>query len=231
MADLTVLTFWWGEKYSPIYVARLASGLRRHLHQPYRFVCVHGRGLVPPPGIETAPLADPGLCTIPGCFARLRTFSPEWQREVGIEAGGRIVCLDLDIIITGSLDPLFDRDEDFVILTGANASNPCRFNGSVLMLRAGAHAEVWSTFSLEAARRAKFFSFPDDQGWLWHTIPDAAGWQVGAESGIYAFSKPGWPDGDVRLPEDARLVAFPGARDPSHYMQLGWVQQHWFDHA
>jgi hypothetical protein len=226
MADLTILTFWWGDKYSPGYVARLASGLRRHLHQPYRFVCVHGRGMVPPPDVETAPLADPGLCTIPGCFARLRTFSPDWQRQHDIAAGSRIVCLDLDLIVTGPLDPLFDRDEDFVIWQHANVSNPCPYNASVTMLRACAHAEVWSRFSPDAARRAKFFSFPDDQGWLWHTIPDAAGWECGAASGIWAFGKRAWPK-DNKLPDDARIVAFPGARDPLHYVDLEWVQQHW----
>lgn len=229
MDALNILTFWWGDKYPLAYVERLACGLARHMHQPYRFVCVHGRGLQPPAGVEGVRLADPGLCTMRGCFARLRTFSPEWQQQIGIAPGERIVWLDLDIIITGSLDELFDRDEDFVILQGANRFNPCPHNGSVIMLRAGAHAEVWDTFSPEAARNVPFFEFPDDQGWLWHCLPDAAGWQVG-ESGIYAFQKPAWPRDD-RLPPNARIVAFPGHRDPSHYLQREWVQQHWFRHA
>jgi hypothetical protein len=230
MADLTILTFWWGDKYSPLYVDRLARGVARHLRQPHRFICVHGRGMVPPPDVETALLADPGLCTIPGCFARLRVFSPDWQRELGIAADKRSVWLDLDSIITGPLDPLFDLDDDFAILLGANVSNKCHYNGSVVMLRACAHAEVWSDFSLEAARRTEFFSFPDDQGWLWHTIPDATGWQVGPTSGIYAFQKNLWPHG-YHLPHGARIVTFPGGRDPSHYMQLNWVQKHWFGNA
>jgi hypothetical protein len=229
MDPLNILTFWWGTKYPASYVERLARGLARNLKQPYRFVCIHGRGLDVPAGIEARRIADPGLCTIRGCFARLRTFDPGWQRELGIGLGERIVWLDLDIIITGHLDPLFDRDEDLMLLLGANMWNPCPYNGSVMMLRAGTHPEVWSEFSPEAVRQIEFHEFPDDQGWIWHMAPDAAGWRVG-ESGIYAFQKPAWPVGD-RLPEDARIVAFPGSRDPGHYVHLEWVQRHWFVHA
>jgi hypothetical protein len=136
------------------------------------------------------------------------------------------VCIDLDTVITGPLDGLFDRPENFIILQGANASNPCPFNGSLMMLRAGARPDVWRDFSLKAAGSVPFFEFPDDQGWLWHKIPDAAGWKAGSESGVYAFQKPGWPKDD-RLPADAKIVAFPGWRDPSKFANEPWVRQHW----
>jgi hypothetical protein len=68
---------------------------------------------------------------VPGCFARSALFDPEWQARHGIEPGDRFVCLDLDLIVTGPLDGLFDRPEPFAILQGVNASNPCPYNGSV----------------------------------------------------------------------------------------------------
>jgi hypothetical protein len=51
--------------------------------------------------------------------------------------------------VTGPLDPLFDRKDDFTILQGINTTNPCPYNGSIWMLKAGARPEVWSEFSLE----------------------------------------------------------------------------------
>lgn len=212
MEGLTVCTWRWGQKYSDGYVARLEAGLRRHLRQPFAF-----RVFAPEP-------ADAALTEVPGCFARLRMFDPAWQETNGVR--GRLVCLDLDLIVTGPLDDLFDRPEPFVILQGANAANPCPFNGSVQMLRAGAHPEVWTDFSLEAARALPFHEFPDDQGYLAHKIPGAAGWPAGRESGVYGFQKPGWPRGEA-LPRDARIVAFPGWRDPIGYQHLTWVQEHW----
>jgi hypothetical protein len=209
---LIFVTWIWGSKYGAHYVARLRSGVRRHHHGQHDFLAVAPSG------------ADHGL--LDGCLCRLRMFSPQWQGKFGIAQGDRIVCLDLDLIVTGELDPLFNRPEDFVILAGANAANPCPFNGSVMMLRAGSNAHVWDQFSLEAADRMPHYHFPDDQGWIWHALPDAAVWNVGPSSGIYAFRKPQWPKHD-QLPDDARMVAFPGHRDPSQFTALPWVRRYW----
>lgn len=214
MTEITVCTWLWGSKYGPHYVERLARGVARHLEQPHRFVVFR-----PQP-------EDEYLTQVPGCLARLRMFDPAWQKANGIEEGQRVVCLDLDLIITGELDPLFDRPETFVILQGANAVNPCPYNGSVFMLRGGAHPQVWSDFSLAVIGMLPFYAFPDDQGWLAHKLPNSAAWRAGASSGIYAFQKPGWPAGQG-LPNNARIVAFPGSRDPSQFEGLDWVREHW----
>jgi hypothetical protein len=212
---LHISTWIWGDKYSAEHLRKLEDGVARHMVQEYRWMVCH-----PEP-------EDGYLTVIPGCFARLRMFDPEWQERQDIEPGDRLVCLDLDSVVISTLDPLFDRPEPFLILQGANASNPCPFNGSVMMLRAGYRPDVWSDFSLEAASKAPRYQFPDDQGWLWHKLPDAAGWKVGSASGIYAFRKPGWPSRGTALAADARLVVFPGWRDPSQYADLPWVRENW----
>lgn len=223
---LVVCTFLWGKKYTPIYVERLYAGLRQHLEQPFRFMCMTERDRIAhlSSGIERHAIKDPELTNIRGCFARLRMFDQGWQHNRQID--DRLVCLDLDVVITGPLDPLFDRPEPLVVLQGANASNPCPFNCSVMMLRKGAHPELWTDFSLDKLDDIPRYEFPDDQGWLWHKVPQAAGWKVGAASGIYAFKKPGWPRGD-HLAKDARIVSFIGWRDPKAFTHLPWVQEHW----
>jgi hypothetical protein len=214
VSRLFVGTWFWGSKYSSDYLDKLDAGVQRHLKVPHSWQVWH-------PEPEDGP-----LILMSGCFARLRMFSPAWQQKQGIAPGDRIVCLDLDSVVTGSLDALFDRPGTFTILQGANASNPCPYNGSIFMLRAGYHEEVWDDFSPEAAKAAPFYAFPDDQGWLAHKIPNADGWRVGSNSGIYAFQKPGWPTG-MALPRDAKLVVFPGWRDPAKFTRLDWIQRHW----
>lgn len=204
----------WGTKYSSDYVDKLQAGIRRHLTQPHRFE------------VFTPSPEDSHLTKIKGCFVRLRMFDPAWQEVNGIVAGDRIVCIDLDVVITGPLDPLFNRPEPFMILQGANAANPCPYNGSLWMLRAGYRPDVWTDFSLEAAAKVPFYEFPDDQGFLAHKLPNEMGWKVGSPSGVYAFKKPGWPKGD-NLPADARMVAFPGWRSPEKFKELPWVKEHW----
>jgi hypothetical protein len=229
---LTVITFWWGDKYPPEYVERLRAGFARHLREPHRFVCAVDGNLeeqaqrlasVGPP-FSVTHIRDRQLLAIRGCFARLRLFDPEWQRELLVD--DRIVCVDLDAVVTGPLDPLFFRSDPFLILQGANASNPCPYNGSLWMLRAGYRPDVWSDFSIAAAKRVPYYEFPDDQAWLNAKIPDGAGWNVGPESGIWSFAKRGWPK-DNHLPDNAKLVVFPGWRDPSKFRYLPWIHEHW----
>ena len=222
---LTICAWCWGNKYGDHYVRRLFAGLARNIREPVRLILITDK-YRDIPGVELARLPDVRLTKIKGCFARLRMFDPKWQLSLGIAPGIRLVCIDLDSIITGNLDPLFARPEPFMILTGANAANPCPYNGSVFMLRGGYRPDVWEDFSLRAAARVPYYEFPDDQGWLAAKIPGTVGWRAGSASGIYAFKKPGWPPGD-ELPADARLVVFPGRRDPAQFQHLPWIKQRW----
>lgn len=201
--------FVWGDKYGSDYIDKLRRGLERNLtgHE-----------------FRVFEAEDADLTQVPGCFARLRAFDPEWQARQGLKEGDRLVILDLDLVVTGSLEGLFDREDGFTILQGVNSSNPCPYNGSLWTLRAGYRPDVWSDFSLEAARKVPFDSFPDDQAWFAHKLPEAG--KFGPEDGVYAFQKPGWPKGQA-LPKKARIVAFPGWRDPSGWTHLDWIKQHW----
>lgn len=228
LAMLAISTWLWGDKYGPEDVIKLRNAVKRHLKQKHRFLVMteRERQWEPPEGIERHAIKDPELLAHQGCFARLRMFDYGWQRNRNID--DRLVCLDLDIVITNRLDQLFDRPETFVILGGANSVNPCPYNGSVMMLRPGHHGELWTEFSMEKAQQIKYHVFPDDQGWIAHLLPNAATWPCGTKSGIYAFKKPGWPVNSFALPADARIVAFPGARRPQDYAKkLHWVRMHW----
>lgn len=235
---LTVFTWLWGYKFSREDVLKLFRGVQRHLKQEHQF-CVISENYYDgwPSDVTQLMIVDGDLIRLPGCFARLRMFDPRWieylnrNHLVDID---RIACIDLDTVITGPLDPLFDRPESFVIMQKGNASNPCPYNGALMMLRAGVHPEVWNDFSIEAAGRVPFYEFPDDQGWLWHKVPNAAGWMCGVESGVFVFRKPGWPSFDREmkrgaddLPKGARLVTFSGGRSPDKFKHLDWVKENW----
>lgn len=217
---LTVAAWLWGKKYPVSHVEKLQRGIARHLKQKHRFVCITNRD-VP---CERIPVEDQKLFSVrDGCYVRLRMFDPEWQARHGIE---RIVCLDLDVVITGRLDPLFDRPEPFVILKGGHY-NPCPFNGSVQMITRGARPEIWSRFGVPEAESAAMIRGKwrgSDQTWIAHVAPDAPGWTF--KDGIYGFKKPGWPK-DNQLPADARIVAFPGSKDPSKLGEYRWIKENW----
>lgn len=219
------VTWLWGDKYNESHVAKLAAGVWRNYKAPHRFVVFTDRPRELPAGVEQRSISDPELIGR-GCYCRLRMFDPAWQQRHGFE--DRVVSLDLDLIAVGPFGDLFERDDSFLILRGVNARNPNPYNCSVMQLRVGRHAEIWSDFSVSKAARAPFHEFPDDQGWIWHKLPVVAGWPGGQQSGIYAFQKPGWPMGhDAELPPNARIVTFIGWRKPELFGRLPWVKAHW----
>lgn len=225
---LNICIWWWGTKYDWSYVEKLVHGFDRHMSGERRMVLVTDNAPVTRIFNQVIPIeqADRHLLLMKGCLARLRMFDVAWQKEHGFGAD-RLASVDLDTVVTGDLDPVFNRQEEtFCILQGANSANPCPYTGALFMLKAGEHRDVWDDFSVEAVTRLPFYAFPDDQNWLAHKIPNAAGWRAG-EGGVYAFMKPGWPHKHGELPADARLVTFPGARDPSQFKSLSWVQKHW----
>jgi len=227
---LTVVSWLWGDKYSHIDVAKLFAGVDRNLRQHRRFVLFTDqdiKGL--PKDIELVPIKDRGYEMMDrSCFCRLRIFDRDTQRRLGLT--DRIACIDLDAIVVDQIDDLFNNNEDFLILTGANSSNPNPFNCSVMMLKAGKHHEVWDDFTLEVAKSVPYYEFPDDQGWIWHKLPKAKGWRCGVDSGIYAFQKPGWPSVTLsdRLPFNAKIVCFVGSKKPHQYVdRLRWLRENW----
>lgn len=221
---LHITTFLWGNAYGEHYVRKLANAVHRNLTEAHRFICFTDstRHLN---GINQYQIPNLELTSIKGCFARLRLFDPALQEKVCIKPGDRVVNLDLDLVVTGALDPLFNRKDDFTILQGINTTNPCPYNGSIWMLKAGARPDVWNDFSLaEANAKTRIHAFADDQGWFEYKMPEAGAW--GPPQGVYGFKKQGWPSGTT-LPAGARVVAFPGWRDPSKFDRVEWIRENW----
>lgn len=234
---LTFVTFKWApvdgyrSKYGPEQVLTMQRMIARHYAKPHRFCCVtdDATGL---DGIETVQLwndykdvPSPHGRNNPSCYRRLKLFAP----DAGLVFGDRLVCIDLDMVIVGNIEPLFDRPEDFVIWGQSDYPKSQWYNGSLWMLRTGTRPKVWTEFiarqsPLMAMRAGKKGS---DQGWISYILgPKEATW--GEKDGVVSYrvhlSKTGWA-----LPAHARVVAFHGRVDPWHYQaqQHAWVQEHY----
>lgn len=98
------------------HVNVLRSMVARHYPRPFRFVCITDDTAELDPRIDALPLPvrfdelrSPQGKHFPNCYCRLWNFS----RQATI-LGERIFQIDIDVVITGDLRPLVDRDEDFV---------------------------------------------------------------------------------------------------------------------
>lgn len=154
--------------YTADYVARMAGMVARHMDRPYRFVCLTDTPKAVPAGVE--PIAIPPLGGVKAWWWKLRIFDP------AIGLSGRVLYIDLDSIIVGSLAPFLDFPADLALVPDSGAFQGKdglkvvkRFNGSVIAFDAGAHPDLWTRYS--PALTKEYWSDQDMIG-LWK--PDAA---------------------------------------------------------
>jgi hypothetical protein len=160
----------------------------------------------------------------PSCYRRLRMFDPDIHQVFG----PRFVSLDLDIVFTGDLTPLWNRPEDFVIW---GDTNPRTFyNGSMVLMNAGARPQVWTSFDpVQSPKSAKAAGHHgSDQGWISHCLgPNEVKWSQ--KDGVYSFHNH-LKKSTTKLPSDARAVIFHGHMDPWQarvQRTYPWIRQHY----
>lgn len=235
---LTIATFKWGDKYTHRHVDVLHSMLRRNLTLPFDFACitddVRGEMRDTATGVRYLPLW-PEMRDAKLCGVRLMAFSP-WMREL---IGHRFAWVDLDVVITGNVDHIFGRKEAFIALS--TPAGPLAYNGSLVMMSAGAHTKVWETWTPAAyalmpahyAAKGMLAGGQSDEGWMTYTLGTGearfnGGWGR-RDDGIYFFRRD-LKAGLEPLPLDARMVILNGRSfDPSfpEMQRIPWVRDHW----
>lgn len=170
---LTVVCLWIKGKgkraYGPHYVANLRSMVARHLSLPHRFVCLTDNIEGLPEGVEGIYVKKPRK-QVPW-WLKLRLFSSKYGWS------GRLLYLDLDTLVIGSLDEIATFPAPFALLPDmapnfkGNGSHEIvhRYNSSVMVLDAGARDEIWDRFDNAVTGRLR-----SDQDWIGEVRPEEA---------------------------------------------------------
>lgn len=226
---ITVLTWLWRQpggraKFEPWHVNVWAAMVRRNLTLPHRIACVTDapEGIAPDIEIIAPPgdFEDVRLPTWrearPQCLRRIAMFAP----DAAARFGERFVCMDLDCVVMGPLDPLFDRHNDFVMFRGTTPDRP--YNGSMVLLTAGARPQVYTEFTPERAAEAGRRFVGSDQAWITDCLgPGEATW--GPEHGVERWHE--GLEGPVPTPE--RLLFFVGRSKPWDFLHVPSVKKHY----
>ena len=232
-------TFGYRSHFGPDTVNTLRRMVARNLRLPHRFTCLTDD----PKGIDSdiriiplwdtyASVPNPSNPRNPSCYRRLRMFSAEAKDLIG----EKIVSMDLDVVITGDLTPLFDREDDFVIWGGQTVQPGVRglvynwYNGSLMMLKAGTRTKVWDAFDpkVSPAKANQAGCRGSDQGWISYCLgKNEKVW--GLDDGVLSYRNHILPKGGA-LPSGARIVAFHGQYDPwmpQVQTRTPWVANHY----
>ncbi len=199
-----------GEAFSPAYVVNLKDMVVRNLEGgfPGRFVCFTDQPNELPPAIDTRPLP----AQLPGWWSKLALFRPGLFTD-----GDRVLFLDLDTLITGSIDKLAAYDGDFAILR--DFYRPHGLQSSVMAWRAGRRAEIWKSF---AAAGCPMDDPGGDQAWIERASSPSKldRLQVLFPEMFVSYKQCNG------IPERASVVVFHGTPKP-HEITTGWVPQVW----
>jgi hypothetical protein len=232
---LSVVCWMWNvgfRTFLPEHVNVQQRMVARHLPLAHRFICIADDTTgfspdvevlkTPPEAARVGLIKSPEGPRFPSCYRRLWTFSQQAKEALG----ERVLLMDIDLVITGNLTPLFDIDADFVGWRPfRDWGRPCRFGGGIYLLRTGTRTHVWDQFtglsSIDQARKAGFRG--SDQAWISYLLASKeVYWD--RKSGIYSIRD--MRGKETMLPNDARLVQFNGPQKPWQ-SRLPWVGEHW----
>lgn len=245
MQSVNVLCIKWGKKYGPEYVNRLHNMVRRHLHRPFRFVCLTDDAQGIDPGIEVKPIPPIGFDE----FDQRKpwTFGHGWLKLTSFakplyDLEGRTLFLDLDIVIVDSLDPFFDQPGEFVVIKEWDKKDGTG-NTSVYLFTVGAHVDALDHLRsgypkvVEEVRNEQEFitGFLGRQGKVSYWPEE---WCRSFKRHCMRRGMMGWFAPPV-IPPGARVIAFHGKPNPPdaiagisgkwyrRVLPTAWVAEHW----
>jgi hypothetical protein len=229
----------------------MRSMLHRHLTLPHEIVVISDRPMGIPSGMRFFNIANTLLERkrkgvekkfTRNCMRRMWLYSQE--AEV---LGKRLLQLDIDVVLTDSIDPLIDRPEPFVIWKGDSTRKPNRphgwaYNATIMLLNPGARRDVWDRWYDDPKG---IYKESAEDGWDPDTNSDqaiatyllkqqpVACWT--SADGIHAYRgfAGKWGEKDQGLPAGARFVSFhgmSGARTPANtdlQQKSPWILEHW----
>lgn len=171
---LAVICYLWRngvgkDPVGPEQVNVLRRMVARHLTVPHAFWCVTDDATGLDPEVRVAPI-ERRLIPYRGCLPKLMTFRRDAREMFGAD---RLLVLDLDVVITRSIDAIAGRAEDIVIWRDALHERPnFQYNSSLINVRAGAFPEVYESFDLITSpeRMSAAGWLPGDQSWIAFTL-------------------------------------------------------------
>lgn len=170
MFDTTYFVcFLWGARYPSFYVDRLYRSISMYFTHSFEFHCLTDKKLSLPTSIHQHELkmGRPFL----GNWNKERVFSKGF---LGIPDGANIVVMDVDVLVTGSLDFIITEHphDKLVMAPDGNKTRIGLGHGSVFRVKAGSLPHVWDDLLAEDYKQLKIdLSGESEQRWLDRCYP------------------------------------------------------------
>ena len=237
----------WGTRYGPHYVNNLYAGAKKHLHRPFRFVCVTDDSTGLSEGIEPVPFSpNPGHPQWPSVFQKLLITADGFA-----DLKGPTLFFDVDVIITDDIDCFFDyKPGKNVIIHNWIERRKTIFrkrpdvgNSSLFRFEAGKSQYISDAFMKEKDIVLERTVYVTEQAFLTHAMEEVYWWP---EEWVRSFKRHSmriFPFNlllSPRLPEKTKVLVFHGRPDPDqalngfkgkhanrHARPAPWIENYW----
>jgi hypothetical protein len=197
------------------YVNNLYHGVKRFANQPFKFICFSNETMLDiPNNIEIRHFP---IYSQKGVLPRLYMFS----KEAGL-FGHQVLCLDLDLVITGKLDTLMNYRGRFC--TRASFQDSSKVDGDIMSFQANRMNEImfWDSF-LKDIERVEEYTQGQERKWMQLIAGDWGDrWITPGEIVSYRRHARDWEE----VPEGVSIVSFHGHPRP-HQVSKKWVREYW----
>lgn len=209
---LHVVCVKWGTKYGADYVNKLFHGVTKYLTLPHDFTCF----TEDPSGLDEGILTEPLAENWNNWWGKATLFAPH-------ALTGRLLYIDLDSVITGSLDDLGRYSGAFALMSTREIY--CEkakdgYNSSIIAWHTSFGSSIYASLKRYYQYVLKYICRFDF--WLEMTVANADYVQEylpGQFLDYCSFCQ-------EIVPEGCRIVAFP--RDPKpHEAKAPWIQDLW----
>ncbi|MDX2201650.1 MAG: hypothetical protein NW223_02795 [Hyphomicrobiaceae bacterium] len=240
----TVVCMKWGTRYPPIYANNLWHMVRRNTRRPTRLVCLTDDASGLDPEIVALPL--PSL-KLPGDITNLPWRKLSLWAPVLPGLAGDVLFMDLDIVVTGSVDDFFDFQPQmtFCVIENWTQLGARIGNTSCFRFRVGAHPYIYEGVAKDPEHVRR--TYVNEQIYISRTISEMAFWPAPWCVSFKHSLLPRWPMNFFRaapLPEGTKVVCFTGKPDPDeardgwsdrrlvkrlykHVRPTPWIAEHW----
>lgn len=240
----TVICIKWGTRYPSDYVNRLHSMVMRNTQRATRLVCFTNDAAGVHPDVEIAPLPD---ITLPErvAWTPWRKLSL-WQYPLH-DLSGDVLFFDLDLVITGSIDEMFDYfPGQFCVAENWTELGKGVGNTSMYRFHADTMSYIFDDFQKNPDGIVA--SYGIEQRYISDRIEQLKFWPPHWCVSFKHTLMPRWPLNlfvTPQLPTDTKVVAFTGKPDPDEaaagvwpekaawkriYKQVRptpWISEHW----
>lgn len=252
MLPATIVCIKWGTLFGPEYVNRLYSGVRRNMSRPIRFICMTEDSAGFHPDIEVLdlpvePFLEPmnaalAVANRQGAMRKVSLFKPGLIPNLQ----GPILGFDLDVVITGSLDDIYEMAPGKIAMrhdwTEKRKGRPTG-HGSVFRYDPEVHSFLYNDLAAnpyEEVEKAR----GSEQRYTSHKAMDNGVFEYIPEEWVVSFKydcNP-FPMNYLRgpkLPSEARVVCFHGRPKMPQAIEgytgsairyskpCAWLQDHW----